>query len=123
MTHDRSADRKSVTLDPNASKITTINVYTVSPERAEQVLKYLIHSAEETVRHQPGFLSFSFHLSLDRTQIVNYGQWESREAVMAARTNPQIVALMAETTKIAGPSNSMPYELRKSVKAPTGVAN
>ena len=71
----------------------------------------------ETVRHVPGFLSFSFHLSLDRTQIVNYGQWESREAVMAARENPKIVALMSETTKVAGPSKSMPYELRKTVPA------
>ncbi|MNL86959.1 Tetracenomycin-F1 monooxygenase [compost metagenome] len=65
----------------------------------------------------PGFLSFNFHLSLDRTQIVNYGQWESREAVMAARENPKVKALMAETVKVAGSSNSVPYLLRKSVPA------
>jgi len=117
MRHDPTSDAGLTTLDPNAGHITTVNVYTVPPERAEEVLNYLIQSAEETVRHVPGFLSFNFHLSLDRTQIVNYGQWESREAVMAARSNPQIVALMAETTKIAGPSNSIPYELRKSMKA------
>jgi len=105
------------TLDPSAGLITTINTYTVTPERAEEVLEYLERSTMETVRHVPGFLSFSFHLSLDRTQIVNYGQWESREAVMAARENPKIVALMSETTKVAGPSKSMPYELRKTVRA------
>lgn len=105
------------TLDPSAGLITTINTYTVTPERAEEVLEYLERSAMETVRHVPGFLSFNFHLSLDRTQIVNYGQWESREAVMAARENPKIVALMSETTKVAGPSKSMPYELRKTVPA------
>lgn len=103
------------TLDPNAGHITTINTYTVTPERAEEVLTYLVHSAEETVRHVPGFLSFNFHLSLDRTQIVNYGQWESREAVMAARENAKVKALMAETVKVAGRSNSVPYMLRKSV--------
>ncbi len=81
------------------------------------MLEYLIRSANETVRYVPGFLSFNFHLSLDRSQIVNYGQWESREAVAAARENPEIVALMSETAKIAGPSKSMPYELRKSVLA------
>ena len=105
------------TLDPNSGLVTTINTYTVTPERAEEVLEYLIRSANETVRYVPGFLSFNFHLSLDRTQIVNYGQWESREAVAAARENPKIVALMSETTKIAGPSKSMPYELRKIVPA------
>lgn len=105
------------TLDPDAGQVTTINTYTVAPERAEEVLTYLMHSAEETVRYVPGFLSFNFHVSLDRTQIVNYGQWESREAVMAARENPKIVALMAETAKIAGSSKSIPYLLRKSVPA------
>ena len=102
-----TAKTDRTTLDPSAGHITTINTYTVAPERAEEVLKYLVQSAEETVRHVPGFLSFNFHLSLDGTRIVNYGQWESREAVMAARENPEIVALMAETAKIAGSSNSM----------------
>ena len=105
------------TLDPNSALVTTINTYAVTPERAEDVLEYLVRSANDTVRHVPGFLSFNFHPSLDRTQIVNYGQWESREAVAAARENPKIVALMSETTKIAGPSKSMPYELRKIVPA------
>lgn len=105
------------TLDPGAGHVTTINTYTVAPERAEEVLSYLVKSAVETVRHVSGFVSFNFHLSLDGTRIINYGQWESREAVMAARENPEIVALMAETVKIAGNSNSMPYVLRKSVPA------
>ena len=105
-------------LDPGAGYITTINTYTVTPERVEEVLEYLARSATETVRYIPGFVSMNFHVSLDRTQIVNYGQWESREAVIAARENPKIVALMGETTRIAGSSKPVPYELRKSVPAP-----
>lgn len=106
-----------VTLHTDAGHVTTINTYPVTPDRAEEVLAYLIRSAEETVRYVPGFLSFNFHMSLDQTQIVNYGQWESREAVMAARQNPQIVALLSETEKFVGGSNSKPYLLRKSVPA------
>src|SRR5580658_5886489 len=33
------------TLDPSAGRITTINTYTVTPERAEEVLEYLERSA------------------------------------------------------------------------------
>jgi C-6 monooxygenase len=105
------------TLDAGASYITTMNTYTVAPERVEEVLEYLVRSAIETVRYVPGFVSMNFHVSLDRTQIVNYGQWKSREAMAAVRENPKIVALMTETAKIAGSSKPVPYELRQSVAA------
>jgi quinol monooxygenase YgiN len=107
------------TLDPSAGYITTMNTYTVVPERVEEVLEYLVRSAAETVRYVPGFVSMNFHVSLDRIQIVNYSQWKSREAMAAARENPKIVALMSGTTKIAGSSKPIPYELRKSVPAPS----
>ena len=106
-------------LDPGAGYVTTMNTYTVAPERAEEVLDYLVRSATETVRYVPGFVSMNFHMSLDRTQIVNYGQWKSREAIAAARVNPKIVALMSETAKIASSSKPIPYELRQSVAATT----
>ena len=116
--HGASAAVASLTtLDPGAGYITTMNTYTVTPERAEEVLEYLVRSAVETVRYVPGFISMNFHVSLDRTQIVNYGQWKSREAMAAARENPKIVALMSETAKIAGSSKPIPYELRQSVPA------
>jgi quinol monooxygenase YgiN len=107
------------TLDTGAGYVTTMNTYTVTPERAEEVLDYLVRSATETVRYVPGFVSMNFHMSLDRNQIVNYGQWKSREAMVAARENPKIVALMSGTAKIAGSSKPIPYELRKSVPAPS----
>lgn len=56
------------TLDPSAGYITTMNTYTVTPERVEEVLEYLVRSATETVRYVPGFVSMNFHVSLDRTQ-------------------------------------------------------
>jgi quinol monooxygenase YgiN len=112
-----TARNTGLMLDPNAGLIVTINTYTVTPERAEEVLSYLVHAAKETMCYVPGFLSFNFHLSLDRTQIVNYGQWESYEAITAARGDPKVVALMAETVKVAGNSNSKPYVLRNSVQA------
>jgi hypothetical protein len=74
-------------LDPGAGYVTTMNTYTVAPEPVEEVLEYLVRSAIE--RYVPGFVSMNFHVSLDRTQIVNYGQWKSREAMAAARETPK----------------------------------
>jgi len=116
--HAASATKAGLTtLDPGAGYVTTMNTYTVAPERVEEVLDYLVRSAVETVRYVPGFVSMNFHVSVDRTQIVNYGQWKSREAMAAARENPKIVALMSETAKIAGSSKPIPYDLRQSVAA------
>ena len=113
----RETGGRLTTLDPDAGYITTMNTYTVAPERVEEVLAYLVRSSVETVRYVPGFVSMNFHVSLDRTPIVNYGQWKSREAMAAARENPKIVALMSETAKIPGSSKPVPYELRQSVPA------
>jgi hypothetical protein len=67
------------TLDPAAGYITIINTYTAAPEPAEALLDLLIRAAE-TVRYVPGFVSANFHINLDRTRVVNYAQWQSREA-------------------------------------------
>jgi quinol monooxygenase YgiN len=115
------AGTRLTTLDPSADYATTINAYQVTPERAEEVLAYLVRSAAETVRYVPGFLSFNFHVSRDRTQIVNYGQWRNRETVAGARENPKLVALLSETAKIAGNSMPIQYELRQSIQAATAT--
>jgi quinol monooxygenase YgiN len=98
-----------------------MNTYNVTPERIEEVLEYLIRSAENVVRYQAGFVSFNFHVSVDRMQIVNYGQWQNRDALGSMRQNPAIVTLMKETTKIAGPSAPTLYELLRVMKARAAV--
>jgi quinol monooxygenase YgiN len=104
-------------LDPASGQATTMNTYNVTPERVDEVLEYLIRSAENVVRYQAGFISFNFHVSADRTQIVNYGQWQNREALGAIRQNSAIVTLMKETTQIAGPSAPTPFDLVRVIKA------
>ena len=105
------------TLDVNSGYATTMNTYNVTPERVEEVLEYLIRSANSVVRHQPGFVSFNFHISADRTQIVNYGQWRNMEVLAGMRQNPAITTLMKETTEIAGPSAPTPFSLVGIFKA------
>ena len=105
------------TLDPDAGHVTSINTYAVAPERAEALLDVLVRSTLETIRYVPGFVWSNFHVNFDRTQIVNYSQWKSREAIAAARENPKFVELMPEQLKIAESFIPIQYELRKSVAA------
>jgi quinol monooxygenase YgiN len=105
------------TLDPSAGYVTIINTYAVAPERAEALLDFLARATEETIRYVPGFVSANLHLNFDRTQVVNYAQWKSREAIAAARENTKVVALMREQLQIADSFTPIQYELRQSVAA------
>ena len=106
------------TLDPAAGYITIINTYTVAPERAEALLDLLSRATAETIRYVPGFVSASFHINLDRTQVVNYAQWQSREAIASAGADPKVAARTREAAQIADGFTPILYELRHSVAAP-----
>jgi quinol monooxygenase YgiN len=101
--------------DPRAGYVTIINTYAVAPERAEALLDFLVRATNENIRYLPGFVSAKLHVSFDRTQVVNYAQWRSREAIAAARENPTVVALMREQLQIADSFTPIQYELRQSV--------
>ena len=105
------------TLDPAAGYVTIINTYAVAPERAEELLDFLMRSTVETMRYVPGFVSANFHVNLDRTQVVNYAQWRNREAILAARDNPEVAARISAGSKIADSFKPIQYELRQSVAA------
>jgi quinol monooxygenase YgiN len=115
---DRSGtDTQLTTLDPGAGYITIINTYAVAPERVEALLDFLVRSTHEAIRHVPGFISANFHVNFERTQVVNYAQWKSREAIAAAREIPRVLALMREQLEIADSFTPIQYELRQSVPA------
>lgn len=103
------------TLDPAAGHVTIINTYVVDPARAEELLSLLARATVDTLRHVQGFISANFHLSVDRTQLVNYAQWRSTEALAAARDNPSVTALIGEAAQIAISFTPVLYALRQSI--------
>jgi hypothetical protein len=68
-------------------------------------------------RHVSGFVSANFDLN-DRTQVVNYARWRSREVLAAARAYPGVAARLAEAAKVADRFTPIQYELRHSIAAP-----
>ncbi len=106
------------TLDPSAGYVTIINTYMVAPDRAEALLELLGRATRETLRYVPGFVSANFHLSADRTQVVNYAQWRSREALAAAGADPNVVARVTEVAQFADSFTPIVYDFRQAVAAP-----
>ena len=107
----------TTTLNSSAGYVTMINTYTVTPDRAEELLSFLKKATEDTVRHVPGFVSANLHMNFEKTQIVNYAQWVNGAALVAARDNTALVALMQEQLKFADTFTPMPYGLRVCIPA------
>ncbi|ALJ37966.1 antibiotic biosynthesis monooxygenase [Azospirillum brasilense] len=71
--------KNTAAIDPQSSCLTLINVYEVEPEKQADLAKALSASTENTIRHQPGFISACIHSSIDGKKVVNYAQWASKE--------------------------------------------
>jgi heme-degrading monooxygenase HmoA len=68
--------------------ITQITIVEPEPGKADEALALMTERARFMAR-QPGFISISLHLSLDRKRLVNYIQWQSREQLQAAHKSPE----------------------------------
>ena len=71
--------------------LTFINVFMVDPKDQERLLDLLVQATDKVICKLPGFVSASFHKSVDGSRIVNYAQWESREAFDAMFENPEVL--------------------------------
>ncbi len=91
----------TVSITKGASPIALINVFTVRPEDQDKLVKMLNDATERTMRHQPGFVSASFHKSLDGVRVANYAQWKTREDFEAMLKNPEATEHMKAIAAIA----------------------
>ncbi len=81
--------------------LTFINVFTVEPKNQEPLLELLIEATDQVISKMPGFISASFHKSVDGTRVVNYAQWKNREAFETLFTNPEAVRHMMNMRGLA----------------------
>jgi heme-degrading monooxygenase HmoA len=88
-------------ISPDNDVVTLINVFTVEPERQQELLKLLTEATEQVMHRLPGFVSANLHRSLDGTRVVNYAQWRSREDFEAMLKNPEAGVHMGAVARIA----------------------
>ncbi len=89
------------TIAPDQRVVTLINVFTVAPERQQQLVDLLDRATEDVMRHLPGFVSANLHASLDGTRVVNYAQWRSVEDFRAMLQNSDAAPHMAAAADLA----------------------
>src|SRR5947209_8025851 len=77
------------TITPNTPLCTLINVFTVAPERQQELADTLVAATEQVIQTLPGFVSANIHKSLDGVRVTNYAQWKSPAALEAMLANPE----------------------------------
>ena len=108
-------DRPTVTLDPNGAYLTFLNTFKVAPDKADLLLEALHKATEDIFRYEPGFLSVSLHISKDRSRIVNYAQWRSKEDYETMSKTPEVLAHMKRAAALAISFDPVDYELKHVV--------
>ena len=83
---------------------TLINVFTVKPERQQELLDVLTEATEEVIKHLPGFISANFHKSVDGVRVANYAQWE----------NPGSITGNAQPSRSQSTHQEVPGDCRSS---------
>jgi quinol monooxygenase YgiN len=76
-------------ISPSAQGVTLVNTFRVDPEKQDALVELLVQATDQVIATLPGFLSASFHKSLDGTRVLNYAQWASRDDFEAMFRNPE----------------------------------
>ncbi len=77
------------TIEKGRELMTLVNVFTVAPEKQNELADLLVRATEATMQHLPEFISASIHRSLDGTKVINYAQWRSKADFGALQHNPK----------------------------------
>lgn len=89
------------TIEKGKNVLTLVNIFTVDPDRQDQLVRLLVEAIERTMRHLPGFVSANIHRSLDGGKVINYAQWESMATFDAMRRNVNAQAHMTAAADLA----------------------
>jgi len=65
-----------------------VNVFTVSPDRQQELVDLLERATTEVMCARRGFVSANIHKSLDGLRVLNYAQWTSHETYEAMLADP-----------------------------------
>jgi quinol monooxygenase YgiN len=80
----------TITVTTGTEQVTLVNVFTVEPQRQDELVAALERATTTVFATVPGFISANLHVSLDGTRVVNYAQWASEAAYRAAMAQPDV---------------------------------
>jgi len=102
---------------------TQVVQFEVAPAKQQALIAAIVAEVERWVRHRPGFVSSTFHASLDGKHVLNYAQWRTEADFHAFAADPEGERLGAAVRGVgpnAGPQ-AIAYRVVRSISPPEGV--
>jgi quinol monooxygenase YgiN len=90
-----------ITIRPNHEVVTLINLFSVEPDRQQDLIDLLREGTERWMSKMPGYVSASFHKGKDGRRVLNYSQWRSVQDIEAMRQNPDVGPYMQRVAALA----------------------
>ena len=99
---------------------TQVVQFEVAPDRQDRLIAAIAAEAERWIRHRPGFVSSTFHASLDGRHVLNYAQWRSEADFRAFTADPEGDRLGAAIRAVgpAGGPHAVAYRVARSIVPP-----
>src|SRR5690349_8690262 len=107
------------TIATHQDVVTLVNVFTVSPERQQQLADLLVEATGSVMNQLHGFVSANIHRSLDGTRVVNYAQWRHVEDFEAMLRDPTAQEHIQAATRLAERVEPHLYEVFFTDPAPS----
>jgi quinol monooxygenase YgiN len=98
-------------ISTNTNHVTHINVFTVSPENQQQLVDLLVEATQSTIRKLPGYISNTYHRSLDGTKVIAYAQWRSQADFEAMLQRPDTAPQFQAISQLATSFEPHLYEV------------
>lgn len=102
------------TLDPKNDYLTVINMFSVDPSKADDLLQALMDETEHRISKAPGFVSANFHVSKDRKYVTNYAQWRGQADLDAMMADAEGNQYFKRVRELADKVSPVFYDLRAS---------
>ena len=89
------------TISKGRAPLTLINVFTVAPEKQDELIELLTEITEQNVRNHRGFVSASLHRGIDGKKVTMYAQWASVDDYETMRQDSGPAPALEKALKIA----------------------
>lgn len=89
------------TIDDSRHYCTLINVFTVAPEKYQELFAALKLATETVMSKLPGYVSANLHVSDDQKTLTNYVQWATLEDYQNVMKDPGAQHHMEQAAALA----------------------